>query len=103
MGPRPMQFPATTFDRLRLDAQGRLDEDIRCAKCGYNLRAQSPTGKCPECSQPVAHTLWGYRLRYADPAWVARVASGFRWLEIGAITFLIGMMFVGHSPLYPMG
>ncbi|MEI7768059.1 MAG: hypothetical protein WCJ97_11560 [Phycisphaerae bacterium] len=33
------------------------DTDILCINCTYNLRGLSPDGRCPECGQPVAHTL----------------------------------------------
>ena len=34
-----------------------LDRDLICIGCEYNLRALSPTGRCPECGLPIAATL----------------------------------------------
>src|SRR5438552_8339179 len=96
-----MHFPATTFDRLALDQDGRIGIDVRCFKCGYNLRAQSRDGRCPECGEPVLRTLSGYRLCYGDPHWVARLARGFKRIEVGALMLLLVLMFIGGSPLFP--
>ena len=28
----------------------RIDRDLECHSCGYNLRGLDPSGRCPECS-----------------------------------------------------
>ncbi len=68
--------PADNFDHLDLDADGRLDQDLICLKCGYNLRGLSPEGRCPECGTAVGRSLHGDRLQYCDPQWVDKLASG---------------------------
>lgn len=38
--------------------------ELRCGRCGYNLRGLSPLGKCPECG----HDIWATVVRTIDPA-----------------------------------
>lgn len=40
--------------------------DCSCARCGYNLRGLLLSGVCPECAAPVAVSLEGRVLRFAD-------------------------------------
>ena len=35
---------------VALDSDGRIAADVRCHSCGYNLRALSPIGCCPDLS-----------------------------------------------------
>jgi len=51
--------PPESVARLARDLTG----DMRCLKCGYNLRGLSITQLCPECSLPVKATL----LAVVDP------------------------------------
>jgi MFS family permease len=87
--------PAVTV-LVKLDAQGRLDEDISCRKCAYNLRSLSPDGRCPECGTAVGRSLQGDFLRFADPQWVQTLASGMNWIVAGiAIGIIVGAVAVG--------
>lgn len=63
-------------------ADGRLDTDVYCVGCGYNLRGQLPTGVCGECAARVEWSLRGSALYFADPNWVARLRSGVAWLTL---------------------
>jgi hypothetical protein len=38
--------------------------EVRCARCGYNLRGLSPLSVCPECG----HDIWATVQRVTDPA-----------------------------------
>src|SRR5262245_44630413 len=68
-----------------VDASGRLDQDVTCRRCGYNLRGQSPDGVCSECGTPVGRSLMGDLLRFSDPKWVRSLASGMDWIMVGVI------------------
>jgi len=48
-----MDFSSKASDKLKLDEEGRLDEDIACLKCGYNLRGLPTDDACPECGTAV--------------------------------------------------
>lgn len=53
-----------------------LQEDRACARCGYNLRGLRSDGLCPECATPIARSLQGNLLRFADPAWLDKLRFG---------------------------
>jgi len=55
-----------------------------------------------ECGTPVEDSLWRYRLRYADPTWVRRLAHGLGCIELAVIVLTVGLMIVGGSPLFPL-
>ena len=38
---------------VKYDADGRIDQDLPCLKCGYNLRTLFYDDECPECSTSV--------------------------------------------------
>jgi len=62
---------------LRVDDQKRLQVDLPCVRCGYNLRMQHvEDGCCPECDLPVGRSVLGQVLRFANPDWLARIWWG---------------------------
>lgn len=64
-----------------------------CIVCGYDLRAQPPQGKCPECGTEVERSLHGFWLRYSDQQWVASMARGAGWTSTG-LTILLAAIAV---------
>lgn len=66
--------------------------DLACKQCGHNLRTLGFAGVCTECGTPVEYSLHGYLLRYADPAWVRRVARGCMLLIIAIALMVVGGM-----------
>jgi len=63
--------------------------DTPCVRCGYNLRGLTPDMACPECFTPVAHTLQGNLLAYADPEWLARLRRG---VALKLLNLLLGIL-----------
>jgi RNA polymerase subunit RPABC4/transcription elongation factor Spt4 len=57
------------------DADGRIASDLACVRCSYNLRELRADSICPECGTAIARSLHGGLLAYADPDWVAHLAS----------------------------
>lgn len=53
-----------------------ITHDVPCIHCGYNLRGLTPGGMCPECGNPIAESLRGDLLRYANSKWLRRVQWG---------------------------
>lgn len=53
-----------------------IDGDVPCHSCGYNLRTSPLTGKCPECSADVIHSLRTDSLAFADRKCLARIRLG---------------------------
>jgi hypothetical protein len=70
---------------------GRINQDINCIKCGYNLRTLLLEGRCPECGVAVGRSVLGDFLRYRDPEWVGTLASGMNWIVAAIVlNFVIG-------------
>ncbi len=68
---------------VTLDPVGRLDMDLPCVGCDYNLRGLLPDGACPECGKPVAFATRLVKLGRRDPLYLRRVAIGLQWLIAG--------------------
>ena len=72
---------SNTTDGKRLTSLEMCTE-LLCHRCGYDLRAHPPDGKCPECGESVAESrrwaaiplrpLW----RDSDPRWRRRMLAG---------------------------
>ncbi len=84
-----MDLPLEASDKLRLDAEGRVDEEITCRRCGYNLRGSPSDGACPACGATVERSIHGDRLRFCNPAWVCTLASGMNWIVAGIALFIV--------------
>jgi len=79
---------------------GRLDVDLRCISCGYNLRGLAHGGICGECGKPVSWSVRGNFLFPADLRWISsvRLAAGvmvvllpWLWIPLVSIPFGIGL------------
>ena len=81
----PIASEAHAIAPIQLDAEGRIGIDIPCRKCSYNLRGLLPEARCPECNSAIGYSLQGDYLRFADPGWVEKLASGINWWIGGAI------------------
>ncbi|MEM6748870.1 MAG: hypothetical protein AAF612_00200 [Planctomycetota bacterium] len=66
----------------------RLDFDLPCRRCGFNLRGLLVSQACPECSLPIEQSLPTERLADADPEWLATLRSGVNLLLVG-----VGLIF----------
>ena len=88
----PSAFPTTL--PVRLDDQGRIDVDVSCPACGYNLRMQQVQNVCPECGQPldVVPREEVDRLSEADTRWAAKVRRGVGFLNVGAWLMPLGVL-----------
>lgn len=55
-------------DSMLSSSDGRIQGDVFCVRCGYNLRTLPTTGNYPECNTPVIEsTMWDW-LPFANPA-----------------------------------
>lgn len=72
-------------EEVELDQDGRVNEDISCRRCGYNLRGLLLNGRCPECATPVGRSIQGDLLQFSDPRWVGQLASGMNWLLVSIV------------------
>lgn len=83
------------------DTSGRIDQDLSCLKCGYNLRGLSSQQICPECGEPAAQTIRGDWLEFSDPKWVRRLACGMRciiWTIFGTPFLSFAILVIGERP-----
>jgi hypothetical protein len=80
--------------QVQRDASGRIDEDIACRSCGYNLRGLTLETVCPECRTAVERSVQGDLLRLCEPRWVERLAQGALWIILGVLGG-IGLMLLG--------
>lgn len=67
-------------------------ERVACVRCGANLQSQPAEGKCPACGHPVADSLRGEFLTFADPAISQRLAEAIQIALIGVT--LLGVLLV---------
>lgn len=97
--PRPIANPlsiaavVTAMPPIKLDAAGRIDDDVVCRKCDYNLRGLTPEGRCPECGTAIGRSLGGDLLRFSDPEWVQKLASGMNWIVASIFIAFLGGVF----------
>src|SRR5690348_13310365 len=98
-----MRPTASTGQVVERDSGDRGPAHVWCRKCGYDLRAAEPGGMCPECGSPVALSARPDLLRFADPAWVATLASGVRFILWGTLVAVVvtaaGLSAFGESLL----
>ena len=77
-----MEGDPVTDDRS-LDARTKRRKairfDVKCRKCGYNLRGLHPFGDCPECGAPVPDSMRPYTSEFPSSKWVRSIAIGIRW------------------------
>ncbi len=67
---------------VRLDAHGRIDVDVACAQCNYNLRMRRPGEACPECGRAIDAAVNSVPLAASDAHWLARIRSSAKLLWI---------------------
>lgn len=70
-----MQESLPTVEVLT-SADGALEKDMFCSRCGYNLRGLTLEGLCPECGSPVSRSVHGNLLRFAHPEWINKLRKG---------------------------
>jgi len=86
---------------LPLDHDQRIDTDVLCLGCEYNLRGQLTTNQCPECGLAIGESLKSDHLRLADIAWLRAVKQGLLWLIIGTFAGIgLGFVSSGFAAIY---
>jgi hypothetical protein len=86
----PLPDPPTV-PRIAFVRDGVVESDLRCLRCGYNLRGLSVDGRCPECGAGVRDATRGRSLYYADATWVRYLAGGVRLILWGVVVAALGV------------
>ena len=73
---------------VKYDADGRIDQDLPCLKCGYNLRTLRDDGQCPECGASVHESARLAWLCQHDRVWLRKLAGSTVWIGIAMICFV---------------
>lgn len=82
---------------LDITEEVRIDADLCCADCGYNLLTQPLNGRCPECGLPVVESVQfeaEYRFRAEQRKTQAKFllsVSLLFWFFGCALLFMIGV------------
>lgn len=71
--------------RRILDDRRRVAIDLKCVKCGYNVRTLRDDGRCPECGNAVAVTVRLYQQWFNHGEWLTAACSGISILLGGAL------------------
>ena len=70
-----------------------ITEDTECLACGYNLRGLRTDGRCPECGTAIGRSIHGNFLKFANPQWVRRLATGMKLILWGLlINIIVGIL-----------
>ncbi|TWT42168.1 hypothetical protein RAS1_32980 [Phycisphaerae bacterium RAS1] len=75
-----------------MGADSRIDADVPCIQCGYNLRTIHTSAACPECNRRIAESLYAQSLEFSDPAWRRKVCSGMRLLRLAAVLWVVSFL-----------
>ena len=76
---------------MRLDAEGRVDADLPCPRCGYLLRGRRPGEACPECGRAIDVVDRGAGLGEEAEAFRGPVLGGARKLALGMALLPLGI------------
>ncbi len=82
----------------------RIEQDLPCAKCGYNVRGLTYAGSCPECSAPIERGAGDVLLSGDDAerrAWRLGLALASGCL-VGAVAARLLLFVVGFGVLSPL-
>lgn len=63
----------------------KLAAPIPCVQCRYDLRGLNSDGTCPECGNPISHSLDDRLFRFADGSWVKSLRRGASLIFFGIL------------------
>jgi len=95
-----MGQPAGRVPFVKYDAEGRLDQDLPCVRCHYNLRTLLDDGQCPECGTSIYESTRLAWLCQHDPVWLRRLAGAAVWIGIAMVCFVLLLSVVLSANLW---
>ena len=78
-----------------LDQSGKIQVELVCRRCLYNLRGLTLDGNCPECNTPVNFSIQKDHLQFSNPAWVNKLRSGSATIFNTTITCIVAIIIIG--------
>jgi hypothetical protein len=78
-----------------------LELDVQCLHCGYNLRTLALDALCPECGQPVLHSLARRPFGPINRRTLRRVALGLLLAPLTSLLAAILIFLVADSTPWP--
>jgi len=88
---------------VKYDADGRIDHDLPCLKCGYNLRTLLDDGQCPECGTSIHESARLAWLCQHDPVWLRRLGRSTVWIGIAmvCVALILSLSLLAWTPWRP--
>src|SRR5688572_12652190 len=80
----------------RFPAHARVIEDCACIQCGYNLRMQMVSSRCPECGYEVGNSVF----LLARPAVTARGLRTAGATYLAPLCIVIPMLFNAYGAIF---
>src|SRR5437763_16445075 len=80
--PKTLSLHASRLSFAMMTQAAEMSAELPCYRCGYDLRAHSQDGKCPECGASVAESRQMASIprrpawRDSDPRWRRRMLVG---------------------------
>lgn len=84
-----------------VDLTEHIIADVRCIKCGTNLRGQSINQRCPQCGHSASDSVFGDYLIYCERAEIARLDEATRVVIYSAMS--LALLFAAAAVLMVAG
>lgn len=93
-----MPVDTTLIAPVSFDAERRVDQDLPCVACDYNLRTRHEDAACPECGAAVASSVraWllaGHSVKYLNRLWHALLCFAVGMLLWNGLLVLVAFNF----------
>lgn len=80
-------------------AVSRIDHDLSCAGCNYNLRGLAPSGRCPECNAAISQSR-EVAVGRLTPEWTAQLTEARNQTATGVfLCAALGTLFALRAAL----